>query len=141
MPIPADHARWWSTTMPVWRTSVDVLGHMTAAHYAAIYEEVSMEFFSAITGQEDPSYVNAQTTIDYRREVLHRLSPIEIRVAITRMDDSSFEMTMVLLNREQSVCSMARNHYVAWDRFERGRRSLTASEYRALQEHLAIQQE
>lgn len=136
MPIPSGYGDWWVTSVVVWRSTIDYLGHMTAAHYPAIYEEVSLSFVCDITGIDDPSYATAQCTIDYRHEVLHSLSPVVVHVGVTRLDETSFDLTMVLLDQEGTVCGVAKNHYVAWDRGGRGRRSLDELELRALRLHL-----
>lgn len=135
--IPSTYRDWWSVTMPVWRTSVDQFGHVTATHYAALFEEVAMEFVCSVLGQEDPSYVTAQQTIDYRAELLHRRTPITVHVAISRLDATSFDVRSVLVDTESTVSSTAKFHDVAWSREARGRRALDASDYVALSDHLA----
>lgn len=131
--FPADYSLGWSTQVEIPESSIDELGHVTAAHYAELFEESGLRFTRHMWNIENPSYVTAQAHIHYRRELLLSYSPITVYVSPSDFSQSTFDLTMVIVGPGHEPCAVAQNHYVAWDRNGRHRRDLDNAELQAVQ--------
>jgi acyl-CoA thioesterase FadM len=134
--FPDDYATQWPVEHPLPASSIDELGHVTAAFYPVLFEDSAFAFLKAITGESAPDYVVARMLVDYRREVLLERSPVTVYVAVDAVTESSFDLTMVLVDAEGTPCTRAQVHYVAWDRQKRRRRDLEESEFQPLRRQL-----
>ena len=128
-----DTSGWWSTELQVWWREFDELGHMTAAAYAAAYEEGAGRFVVERWATMTPSFVTAETIISYLHEVRRARLPLTVFVHAEEIGRRSFVLRMVMCDADLTQCSVARTLYVAWDREGRGSRDLTTSERHALQ--------
>lgn len=126
-PLP-DFSSWWSHTVQPWWRDIDYLGHVTAASYAAIYEEVFGTFIVEVWQNPEPSYVVSKMSISYLREIRLAHTPLNVHVHIDEYGASDISATMVITDKESVPRSLARNHYVSWDREQRRRRPMTANE-------------
>lgn len=134
--FPKDFDQYWSTDIDLPSESIDYLGHVTATFYAQIFEEAGLRFLVKIWETPDPSYVNAQVHIHYRREILIQDSPVRVFVSVSDVGQTYFDLTMVIADKNGIGRSATFNHYVAWDRDARQRRDLTESELAALEHNL-----
>jgi acyl-CoA thioesterase FadM len=116
----------------VWWRDFDELGHMTAAAYAAAYEEGVGRFVTERWGQTSPAYVTASTRIDYSKEVRRPDLPLTLHLVVGHVGHRSFVLDLVLRDVAGTRCSTATTRYVAWDRERRTARTLTGEERSAL---------
>ncbi|MEU1517542.1 acyl-CoA thioesterase [Streptomyces sp. NPDC005811] len=126
--VPQGFKDWWSTTVEPWWRDFDYLGHVTAASYAAIYEQAFAEFVAERWHTSEPSYVVARLDITYLREIRPRNTPLRIHVSIGHTGRTSLTAAMVLCDVEGLPRSIARARYCAWDREQRTTRPLTTEE-------------
>lgn len=53
--VPPDFESWWSRSISPWWRDIDYLGHVTAASYASIYEQVFGDFMVDAWQDAEPS--------------------------------------------------------------------------------------
>jgi|tagenome__1003787_1003787.scaffolds.fasta_scaffold20990094_9 acyl-CoA thioesterase FadM len=133
---PDDLTGLWSLKCDVPATSIDELDHVTAAFYPRVFEDAAFEFIKSLLRRESADYVVGQMHLLYRREVLLTNAPVTVYVALDDVTDSSWDLSMVLVDLDGATCTVAANHYVAWDRERRCRRLLTTDEASALGDYL-----
>jgi acyl-CoA thioesterase FadM len=126
--VPPDYESWWSRPISPWWRDIDYLGHVTAASYASIYEEVFGDFMVEAWQDPEPWYVVADLSISYLREIRMADVPLTVYVKVDEHGGSTIAATMVIAGTDSEPRSVARTRYVAWDREQRRKRPMTTTQ-------------
>lgn len=130
--VPPDFTSWWSRDIQPWWRDIDPLGHVTAASYASIYEEVFGWFMVEAWQEPEPSYVVADLSIAYLREIRMTDTPLTVHARIHEYGVSTISATMVIVGDDAVPRSIAQARYVSWDREGRRRRPMTPGQLEGL---------
>ena len=123
--VPPGFESWWSRDIRPWWRDIDYLGHVTAASYASIYEEVFGGFMVEVWQEPEPSYVVADLSISYLREIRMADVPLTVHAHVDEYGESTISATMLIVGSDAVPRSIARARYVSWDREGRRRRPMT----------------
>lgn len=116
---------------------LDYLGHVTTTSYLAYYEEARTQWLSEAWSTHLPAYVVARQELVYLKELLLTDSPIEIRLALTRLGNGSLDVEESLVTSAGECKNRSRATLVMWDRDLRKARPFTHTERSRLQSALA----
>jgi acyl-CoA thioester hydrolase len=119
-------------------SDVDVYGHVNNVKYFEYFQEARIAFVMALHDTVfDPSstkrQVVARIDVDYRRPILFRAEPYEVRTWVTGIGTSSYRLAAQILDEHDTVYSSAVVHMVAFDSRTQRSRPLTDRERSMLQ--------
>jgi len=133
-----DHeiANYWHTSIELWSYDFDYLGHMTAAIYPKAFEEARYRYFKDRWETSMPSYVVAQHTMTFAKEILQEVTPIYVLLRPIELGRTRMVFEELLLDSLKRVCNISHVTLVAWDMDRRTSREFSDKERRALEEDL-----
>jgi acyl-CoA thioester hydrolase len=120
-------------------SDVDAYGHVNNVKYFEYVQEARIRFMRSLDGEAlagDRSWVVARQDVDYKRPMLFRPEPYEIRSRVTRVGRSSYELCADVLDGE-TLLAHARTVVVAFDARNQRSRELADDERAALESVLA----
>ncbi|MGW4562678.1 acyl-CoA thioesterase [Streptomyces sp. NPDC004561] len=117
---------------PLRWSDMDAYGHVNNAIFLRYLEEARIDFMSRRGKESKDGSVVARHEIDYRRQLVHRPSPVDVELWITEIKAASFTVRYEVKD-EDTVYVQAATVVVPFD-FEAGRpRRITAQEREFLQ--------
>mgnify|MGYP000954870467 FL=1 len=109
-PIRLDAARYpFAMTVAPRFADMDILKHLNNLALAEFHEEARVRFLCALFGDDflfrkrPYRLLVARATYDYLREA-HYPQPLEARVGVARLGNTSFELALALFQEGQCVC-------------------------------------
>ena len=120
-------------------SDVDSYGHVNNVKYFEYYQEARIAFLSELA--DDPSrdvgrhVVLARIDVDYRRPIVYRTEPFEVRTWVARVGTSSYDLEAEIKDGEV-VLSRAHAVVVAFDRDQERSRRLSDQERGRLEDLL-----
>ncbi len=113
---------------------MDAYGHVNNAIFLRYLEEARIDFLSLRGKESKQGSVVARHEIDYKRQLVHRPTPVDIELWVTEIKAASFTVTYEVKDAE-AVYVQAATVVVPFD-FETQRpRRLTAQEREFLQKY------
>ena len=107
-------------------SDVDVFGHVNNVKYFEYYQEARITFLTSLGRSEDPgrfAVVVAKVDVDYKRPILFRTEPYVVESWVTRVGNSSFDVTAEIRDGE-TVLSRSKAVLVSFDLQTQQARSL-----------------
>jgi acyl-CoA thioester hydrolase len=101
-------------------SDVDVYGHVNNVKYFEYFQEARIAFVMSLQDALfDPSstkrQVVARIDVDYKRPILFRAEPYEVRTWVTGIGTSSYRLAAEIVDERDTVYSTAEVHMVAFD--------------------------
>ncbi|HET7328258.1 MAG TPA: thioesterase family protein [Nocardioidaceae bacterium] len=124
-----------SYTCRVRWSDVDAFGHVNNVKYFEYVQEARIGFMHSLadgTLSGASTWVVARQDVEYKRPMLFRSAPYEIRTVVTRIGRSSYELQADILDGEV-LMSRARTVVVAFDQGTQRSRIMTDVERSALE--------
>ncbi|MFF7351594.1 MULTISPECIES: acyl-CoA thioesterase [Streptomyces] len=119
---------------PLRWSDMDAYGHVNNAIFLRYLEEARIDFLSLRGKESKQGSVVARHEIDYKRQLVHRPTPVDIELWVTEIKAASFTVTYEVKDAE-AVYVQAATVVVPFD-FETQRpRRLTAQEREFLQKY------
>ncbi|MER6382007.1 thioesterase family protein [Streptomyces sp. NPDC001250] len=119
---------------PLRWSDMDAYGHVNNAIFLRYLEEARIDFTSLRGAESKQGSVVARHEIDYRRQLVHRPTPVDIELWITEIRAASFTVSYEVKDAD-AIYVTARTVVVPFD-FEAQRpRRLTAGEREFLQQY------
>ncbi|GGU74723.1 thioesterase [Streptomyces filipinensis] len=119
---------------PLRWSDMDAYGHVNNAIFLRYLEEARIDFLSLRGKESKQGSVVARHEIDYKRQLVHRPTPVDIELWVTDIKAASFTVTYEVKDAE-AVYVRAATVVVPFD-FETQRpRRLTAQEREFLQKY------
>ncbi|MEU2713534.1 thioesterase family protein [Streptomyces sp. NPDC007205] len=119
---------------PLRWSDMDAYGHVNNAIFLRYLEEARIDFLSRRGKESKQGSVVARHEIDYKRQLVHRPTPVDIELWVTEIKAASFTVSYEVKD-EEAVYVRARTVVVPFD-FEGQRpRRITAEEREFLQEY------
>jgi acyl-CoA thioester hydrolase len=120
-------------------SDVDTYGHVNNVKYFEYYQEARISFLSdladGLPAGEASGMVVARIDVDYRRPIVFRTEPFEIRTWVSRVGRSSYDLQAEIRDGEE-VLSRAHAVVVAFDAERQRSRPLGEQERARLEELL-----
>ncbi|MEU8030404.1 thioesterase family protein [Streptomyces sp. NPDC049099] len=119
---------------PLRWSDMDAYGHVNNAIFLRYLEEARIDFLSRRGTESKQGSVVARHEIDYKRQLVHRPTPVDIELWVTEIKAASFTVSYEVKD-EEAVYVRARTVVVPFD-FDRQRpRRITAEEREFLQKY------
>jgi acyl-CoA thioester hydrolase len=120
-------------------SDVDSYGHVNNVKYFEYFQEARISFLSGLAdglpAGEAGGVVVARIDVDYRRPILFRTEPFEIRTWVSRVGRSSYDLDAEIRDGDE-VLSRAHTVVVAFDAEQQRSRPLSDHERARLEELL-----
>ena len=118
-------------------SDVDVYGHVNNVKYFEYYQEARIDFLSSMrpVGEPHLATVVARIDVDYRRPILFRPEPYDVRTWVTRIGTPSYALDSEIRDGD-TVLSRAAAVLVGFDMSTQRSRPLTEGERAVLAGHL-----
>lgn len=116
-------------------SDVDVFGHVNNVKYFEYVQEARIDFMHSLaedTISGDSTWVIARQDVEYKRPMLFRFEPYEIRTVVSRIGRSSYELRADIVDGDV-LMSRARTVVVAFDQASQRSRPMTDVERAALE--------
>ncbi|MEV5879325.1 thioesterase family protein [Streptomyces sp. NPDC052101] len=119
---------------PLRWSDMDAYGHVNNAIFLRYLEEARIDFTSLRGAESKQGSVVARHEIDYRRQLVHRPTPVDIELWVTEIKAASFTVSYEVKDAD-TIYVQARTVVVPFD-FETQRpRRITAEEREFLQQY------
>jgi acyl-CoA thioester hydrolase len=120
-------------------SDVDTYGHVNNVKYFEYYQEARIAFLSGLADDQSrdagQAVVVARIDVDYRRPILFRTEPFEIRTWVSRVGTSSYDLDAEIRDGDE-VLSRAHAVVVAFDMGTQRSRRLSDTERARLEDLL-----
>lgn len=116
-------------------SDVDAYGHVNNVKYFEYVQEARIRFMRGLgTGDlaGDAAWVVARQDVEYKRPMVFRSEPYEIRSRVTRIGRSSYDLCAEILD-DDTLLARARTVVVAFDAASQRSRMLAEDERAALE--------
>lgn len=116
-------------------SDVDAFGHVNNVKYFEYVQEARIGFMNSLaedTLSGDSTWVVARQDVEYKRPMVFRADPYQIRTRVTRIGRSSYELRADIVDGDV-LMSRARTVVVAFDQASQRSRPMTDAERAALE--------
>lgn len=118
----------WIHTIDLRARDLDYLGHVTETVHVELIEEARFRLMQTIMANDEPIYVVAAHSLNFRRELRLAEGPVKVTVDVLHIGKRRIETVEQILTASSELRTESNATLVAWDTATRRPRDLTELE-------------